>query len=326
MSLGQRISVSFLMLVFFPFCALSQGPIAPNHAPEEPAGTFQNSPDGLRLQLQVIFDVARQRDASRLESLIKQMEIPDATDWFARAYGNERAESFAESYRRDLPRNEMNFQAILQQPANDAGDVATRKVNDAPAPGMEERMLDGLQGGTEVFFASWKKLGASPDFRGRPVGYFVFVDGSFRLIRAFDLMSTRPMIGSGAAVPRGNWSPPPDGAPGNVPASGPTNGPSNGAVQPAVRIASWPKCDFCPDPEYCKAARKKRLEGSVVLQVTVQPDGSATDLQVIKSPDPELSQMAIDGVSSWRFSPALSTGGEAVPYKLPIEVTFRLLK
>jgi TonB family protein len=130
------------------------------------------------------------------------------------------------------------------------------------------------------------------------------------------------MMGSGAAAPRGTWSTTTGPAPNDVPGSGPTNGP----VQAGVRIASLPSCDYCPAAEYSAAARKKHLEGTVVLQTIVQPDGSATDMQVVKSSDPELTQMAMDGVSRWRFKPARDEDGERVPYRVAIDVSFRLAK
>lgn len=317
-----RTTISFLVIGFAPFAASSQGPITPRSSSAESSRTYANSTDGLRLQLNTVLDAARQGNAAGVESLIKQMEIPDAGNWFAEAYGSERGPSFAAAYSGDLPRNQGNLDRLLHQLTNDDGEFSIRDVNESPTPGMEERMLDGLQRGTDIFLASWKNRGASPNFRGRPVGYFVFADGSFRLIRAFDIMPLRPASGSGPGVPRGNWSAAPGDAAGNVP----LNGPANGPAQPGVRVVSWPTCDYCPSAEYSDEARKRHLEGSVLLQVMVQPDGSATDIQVVKSPDPELSQMAIDGVSRWRFKPALDANGEAVPYKEPVEMTFRLPK
>jgi TonB family protein len=320
MLLLRRISVPILILFYSPLFAQPQGPIAPPPASAEILRASQNSPDGLRLQLQDILDVARQGNASGLQSLIKQMEIPNSSDWFVKAYGSERAASYSPSYENDLQRNGSNFEALLRQLTSQDGNFLVRKVNDAPAPGMEERMLDGLQGGTPVYFASWKRRASSPDARGNSVGYFVFVDGSFRLIRAFDLLPNRPLMGSASGAPRGTWSTVPGNSADNVPGSAPSNGP----VQPRIRFSSYPTCVYCPDPGYSEAARKKHLQGSVVLQMTVQPDGSATDIQVLKSPDPELSQLAMDAVSRWRLKPALNADGDAVAYREPVEVTFRL--
>ncbi len=318
----RRILVSLLIPALSPLLARAQAPISPPPSPSESARAYQNAAEGLRMQLQDILAVARNHDAPKLESLTKQMEIRNYEEWFAKAYGNERGELRAAPYARDLARNESDFQALFLQLANDEGEIATRNVNDAPAPGMEEHMLDGLQGAAQIFFASWKKRDAPPVSRGNPIGYFVFLDGSFRLLRAFRIMAIRPMTGSGAVAPRGTWSATTGPAPDNLP----DNRPATGPVLQGVRIASPPSCDYCPAAEYSDAARKKGLEGTVVLQVIVQPDGSATDIQVVKSPDPELTQMAMDSVSRWRFKPARNSDGEPVRYREAIEVSFRLAR
>jgi TonB family protein len=320
MSVRWHRSASLVILALCPHFTRAQGPIAPPPASTEPLRAYQNSKDGLRLQLQDILDLARQGNISGLESLIGQMEIPNSGDWFVKAYGSERGASYSAAYENDLQRNGSNFEAFQRQLTNQEGDFLVRKVNDAPAPGMEERMLDGLQGGTQIYFASWKRRGSSAETRGNPAGYFVFVDGSFRLIRAFDLMPNRPMMGSASGAPRGDWS----ASSGNSADNDPAGYPRNGPLQSGVQVASPPKCDYCPSAEYSDLARRNHLRGSVVLQVTVQPDGSATDIQVSNTPDPELSRLAIENVSRWRFRPALDKAGNAVAYRLAVEVTFRL--
>jgi len=322
MPLPRRILVSLLFPLMFPVFAHAQGPISPPHVPAESLGAYQDSPDGLRMQLQDVLAVARERNAPQLDSLIKQMEIPNYEDWFTKAYGNERAGLWAMPYGRDLARSESDFEALLLQLADEDGEIAARKVNDSPAPGMEEHMLDGLQGAAEIFFANWKKRDASSVSRGNPIGYFVFIDGRFRLVRTFRIMAIRPVTGFRSPASQGIWSAPISRAQDNLPSSGQNDGP----IPSGVRAASMPTCADCPSPEYSQEARKKHLEGTVQLQVLIQPDGLASEIQVVKSPDPELSQMAVAGVSGWRFNPARDADGDAVPDSIPIEVTFRIPK
>jgi TonB family protein len=280
----------------------------------------------LQLRLQDLLNAAKDRDVPKLKSLIKQMEIPNYKDWFAKNYGEEKAERLAGAYERNLGNSESDLETLFTQLAGEVGEFTLRKASDAQASGQilggNAPAMRGQQDPADPFFASWNNGGSSAPIRVRPLGSFVYVDGSFRLLRTFRIMATRPMMGSGAAAPRGTWSTTTGPAPNDVPGSGPTNGP----VQPGVRIASLPSCDYCPAAEYSAAARKKHLEGTVVLQTIVQPDGSATDMQVVKSSDPELTQMAMDGVSRWRFKPARDEDGERVPYRVAIDVSFRLAK
>jgi TonB family protein len=280
----------------------------------------------LQLRLQDLLNAAKDRDVPKLKSLIRQMEIPNYEDWFAKTYGEEKGERLAGAYERNLGNSESDLETLFTQLAGEVGEFTLRKASDAQASGQilggNAPAMRGQQDPADPFFASWNNGGSSAPIRVRPLGSFVYVDGSFRLLRTFRIMATRPMMGSGAAAPRGTWSTTTGPAPNDVPGSGPTNGP----VQAGVRIASLPSCDYCPAAEYSAAARKKHLEGTVVLQTIVQPDGSATDMQVVKSSDPELTQMAMDGVSRWRFKPARDEEGEPVPYRVAIDVSFRLAK
>jgi TonB family protein len=317
-----RIFVSLLIPALLSLFARAQGSIAPPSVPAESARVYQNSPDGLRLQLQDILAVAREHNVSKLESLIEQMEIPNYGEWFAKTYGEEKGERMAGAYGRNLANGESDLQAMFTELASEDGEFTIRKPSDARPPGVDAPAMTGRLDPSDPFFASWYNRGSSAPIRVHPIGSFVYFNGSFRLLRAFRIMATRPLIGSGAAAPRGTWSTSSGRASDDVPGSWPTNGP----VQPGVHVASLPSCDYCPAAEYSDAARKKHLEGTVVLQTIVQPDGSATDMQVVKSSDPELTQMAMDGVSRWRFKPARDADGEPVPYREAIEVSFRLAK
>jgi len=78
-------------------------------------------------------------------------------------------------------------------------------------------------------------------------------------------------------------------------------------------------------PEYSEAARRARIEGTVILYIEVWPDGKAHDIRVLRSLEASLDQKAIEAVSQWQFRPGMKDG---VPVKVAaqIEVNFRLLK
>jgi protein TonB len=81
---------------------------------------------------------------------------------------------------------------------------------------------------------------------------------------------------------------------------------------------------YCPDPRYTDEARRDRLQGSVVLQVTIQLDGRATEIQVVKSLRKDLDQRAVETLGTWRFKPALDTEGNPVSATTQVEMNFRL--
>lgn len=78
------------------------------------------------------------------------------------------------------------------------------------------------------------------------------------------------------------------------------------------------------EPEYTERARAARIEGTVVLEVIIQPDGKVEVLRVVRSLDPDLDAKAIECARTWRFRPG-TKDGKPVAVTATIEVNFRLL-
>lgn len=288
-----------------------------------PSSIYPDSTEGLRNLLQDILAAAKTDDRQKLLSLVNQMEIPNYEAWFAKTYGNERGERWAGIYGRNLGRIERDFQELFMEFATQDGEISARNVNDTPEPRLsfELGMLGTPQQPVDLFFASWKKYGLAPGSMGDPIGYFVFVDGAFRLNG-----TTRPMRIRPEAFPYNRRL---QGFPQEQTARGPNNpsdgGKNDGRVTIGGGPTNYPTCNYCPGPEYPKKARKEHIEGTVVLKVIVQPDGRATDIQILKTPRQDFAEKAIEAVQKWRFTPAIGPQGDPVAATVPIEVTFHLL-
>ena len=76
------------------------------------------------------------------------------------------------------------------------------------------------------------------------------------------------------------------------------------------------------DPVYPEAARKAGLQGLVVMDAVIAPDGSVKRLRPVSGPD-LLAQSATAAVQSWKFEPYLSSG-KAVEVETTIAIEFRL--
>jgi TonB family protein len=87
---------------------------------------------------------------------------------------------------------------------------------------------------------------------------------------------------------------------------------------------SQPELVFKVDPEYSEQARKAKFQGTVVLNLVVQRDGSVRDIKIINSLGLGLDEKAIEAVKQWRFRPG-QKNGQPVDVSAIIEVTFRLL-
>jgi TonB family protein len=110
-------------------------------------------------------------------------------------------------------------------------------------------------------------------------------------------------------------------------------GAGNGVVEsktyqgePVYRVGgavSAPKGTYMPNPGYTDRARKKRLQGTVVLEMVVTPEGNVDDVKVTHGFDPDMDQKAVDTVRQWRFDPG-AKDGKPVAVQVSVEVSFRL--
>lgn len=79
-----------------------------------------------------------------------------------------------------------------------------------------------------------------------------------------------------------------------------------------------------PLPRYPTAARRRGLEGRVVLRVFVGSDGRARSVSVWSaSPHPILDEAAVETLRRWRFEPARQAGMPVAAW-VNVPITFRL--
>ena len=145
-------------------------------------------------------------------------------------------------------------------------------------------------------------------------------------------IAAQPMAGANlvtVGVPLGTGRPgsdsqgPGNGGVGTEKGSGPPGvgvgpyQPGNGVLPPRLRRKV--------DPQYSADAMHAKIQGLVVVSAVVQPDGSVTDVRVIRSLDRSfgLDMKAIEAARQWRFYPA-TRQGEPVPYLENNELEFNL--
>ena len=78
------------------------------------------------------------------------------------------------------------------------------------------------------------------------------------------------------------------------------------------------------EPQYSEAARKHKLQGTILLGLVVDATGTPTQITVLRPLGMGLDEKAVEAISQWKFSPA-QKNGEPVPVFSQIEVTFNLL-
>jgi protein TonB len=136
---------------------------------------------------------------------------------------------------------------------------------------------------------------------------------------ASDANSQGPGSGGGAGTGQGTGIGEGEGS-GIGPGSG--GGTGGGPYRPGSGITP-PDLLREVKPEYTEDARRKSVEGDVVLEIVVRRDGSVGSVKVLQGLGAGLDQRAVDAVRQWRFSPARRYG-TPVDVIVEVAVEFKL--
>lgn len=128
-------------------------------------------------------------------------------------------------------------------------------------------------------------------------------------------------VGGGAGTGRGTGSGPGDGS-GLGPGVG--GGTGGGAYAVGNGVTS-PQVLYEAKPQYTAEAMRAKIQGTVLVQAVVMPDGTAQGVRIQRSLDSVfgLDQEAMKAVKQWRFRPGMRFG-QPVPVQVTIEVSFNL--
>ena len=85
---------------------------------------------------------------------------------------------------------------------------------------------------------------------------------------------------------------------------------------------STPKLIYRVEPEYPAIAVNAMMEGTVILEATVDQTGAVKDARVLRSRG-ILDQPAVRAVEQWRYEPLL-LNGQPTPFILTVTVSFSL--
>lgn len=99
-------------------------------------------------------------------------------------------------------------------------------------------------------------------------------------------------------------------------------GTGGGAYQPGNGVSA-PRLLKHVNPLYTAEAMRAKVQGVVLLECIVMPDGTVGDVRVKRSLPFGLDEEAIKAARQWRFAPGMRQG-EAVPVIIAIELSFAL--
>ena len=115
-----------------------------------------------------------------------------------------------------------------------------------------------------------------------------------------------------------------DGVPGGTGTGAAPPPPPPPPVRPAPRPELVPPIDkgHNEKPRYSAAARRKGVEGTVIVAFDVLEDGSVANPKIVSGP-PELQESVLRTVVSWHFAPA-HRGDEKVKFRMTTTISFHL--
>jgi TonB family protein len=88
-----------------------------------------------------------------------------------------------------------------------------------------------------------------------------------------------------------------------------------GSIKPPTKTRDVP-------PTYPAIAQSSRVQGIVIIEATIGPNGKVTDAKVLRS-IPLLDQAALEAVRQWEFTPTV-LNGVPVPVLMTVTVAFTL--
>ena len=77
-------------------------------------------------------------------------------------------------------------------------------------------------------------------------------------------------------------------------------------------------------PVYPEAARNARVQGTVILDATLDTEGRVTDVRVTEGADPRLDKASADALRQWTYKPAHDKNGRPVAVVFKVTVRFVL--
>jgi protein TonB len=75
--------------------------------------------------------------------------------------------------------------------------------------------------------------------------------------------------------------------------------------------------------DYTEDARRRSIEGDVILEIIVKRDGSVGNVKVLHGLETGLNDRAVQAVRQWQFDPARRSGSP-VDVVVEVAVEFRL--
>lgn len=276
-------------------CALvSSAPVMPIGATDREAlsntqtpATIPESPAGLQTQLDAILRIAKTKNSKQLDDLVNDLQIPENATWFSATFGEELGPALAATYKSSWKDYEDAIARMFRDEASGKHlQVFVKEYSPStpvPSDSFIQAILENSKNPLKLYTA-----GVGKD---RPVGtlpgIYVYIQGSFRVVNwrtFYGLPNVKPArIRVGTSV----------------------------AMSQLIRQVN---------PVRSQEARQMHLQGTVLLHVVIDRDGSVARVDPVSGP-PELIQESVEAVRQWLFKPTV-LNGDPVEVDTTVNIVF----
>jgi hypothetical protein len=235
-------------------------------APGRTGQAIENSPDGLKAQLEDILKATRDKDEnlSRLTSLIRNLQIPDDANWFVTTFGEGAGAKVAAAYKSTWAQYNTNL-GYMFYAFKDVKDwtLEVHDVSSKETRQFEKQVLEDAKTPVALYTVT---LSAKGKGDAQLPGIYVYVQSAFRVVnwQTFyglpNVKATRIRVG--------------------------------GNVQAAALVNQVV-------PIYPAEAKRNSVTGTAVLHAVIDRQGYVGTLEYVTGPK-ELAPSAMRAVLQWR--------------------------
>jgi hypothetical protein len=232
------------------------------------------SASGLQAQLESILRIASDKKSKQLDELINGLQIPESADWFSAAFGGELGATLAATYKSSWKDYAEAVVRMFRENASGKHSQVFLKEYSPSSPVPNDSFIQAIFQNSKIPL----KLYTASVGKDRPIGtlpgLYIYSQGAFRIVNwrtFYGLPNVKPVrIRVGTAT----------------------------AMNQLIRQVN---------PVRSAEARQEHLQGTVVVHIVIDRDGSVLRADPVSGPA-ELAKESVDAVRQWLFKPTFLNG------------------
>jgi TonB family protein len=242
-------------------------------AAEQAAGAIPESAAGLQSQLEAILKAAKEGNSKLFDDLIRDLQVPEGSNWFAATFGEEIGQKVAATYKSSWKEYEDSIRSAFHESGTwKHARVFVKEFSASSLAHNDAYILSILRNAKDPLVVYTASAGKDRESDSLP-GVYVFVQETFRVVNwrtFYDLPNVKPI-----------------------------------RIRMGGNVA--PQLIHHVKPILPRDALQQHVHGTVAVHVVIDRDGNVAQLEPVSGP-PELFNAAVEAVRQWRYKPTILSG------------------